>query len=421
MYNIGDGKVKHIYTSIDIGSDTIKIVVCELFQNRLNLLAASSVKAKGIKKGLVTDVYLASESLKEGLEEVETMLGIKIKRAIVTVPSYETSYMMIEGKTEIATGIVTGEDVNDVLSVAFKSKDINDKEMITIVPIEFSVDSMGGIKDPKGKNGKILSVKAIEVLAPKKVVYSVISLFDNIGLEIVDISIGGIGDMQTYKTKEISHEVGAIVNIGYEVSNISIYNKGIIIKNSIIGLGGKNIDNDISYIFKLLNKDSTYIKERFAVAHSDFASANDFYTIKDKDGEIRKISQLEVSKVVMSRIEDILSVVKKEINSLTKRQVDYIIITGGTSSLSHFQNVAENVFGNVAKCDSIKILGVRNNKYSSVVGNIIYFINKLRLKGLDYTMLDEEDIEMLAANKKGLLGLPNDSMLGKVFGYFFDE
>ena len=53
--------MKHIYTSIDIGSDTIKIVVCELYQNKLNLLAASSFKSKGIKKGLITDVELAKE------------------------------------------------------------------------------------------------------------------------------------------------------------------------------------------------------------------------------------------------------------------------------------------------------------------------------------------------------------------------
>ena len=37
--------MRHIYTSVDIGSDTIKIVVCELFNKKLNLLAASSIKS----------------------------------------------------------------------------------------------------------------------------------------------------------------------------------------------------------------------------------------------------------------------------------------------------------------------------------------------------------------------------------------
>ncbi len=38
---IGDGRVRHIYTSVDIGSDTMKVVVFELYKNKLNLLAAS--------------------------------------------------------------------------------------------------------------------------------------------------------------------------------------------------------------------------------------------------------------------------------------------------------------------------------------------------------------------------------------------
>ncbi len=413
--------MKHIYTSIDIGSDTIKIVVCELYQNRLQLLAASSVKAKGIKKGLITDIYLASSALKEGLEQVETMLGVKIKKAIVTVPSYAALFTMIEGQIEVESGIVTSNDVKEVLNVAFKSKNIKDKEMVTILPIDFTLDDTKGIRDPKGRRGKFLSVKAIEVLSPKKVIYSVISLLDSIGIEVVDISLGGIGDMQTFKTKEIASEVGAIVNIGYETTNVSIYNKGIIVKNSIINYGGKNIDNDIMYIFKLLNNDAIRIKERFAVAHRDFASNNDFYEVKDKNGEMKKISQLEISEVVMSRIEEILTAVKKEINSLTKRQVDYIILTGGTTTIDNFQKVSEEILGNIATCDSIKILGVRNNKFSSAVGNIVYFINKLHLKGIDYTMFDEEDEEILSVNKKGLLNLSDDSMLGKVFGYFFDE
>ena len=52
--------MKHIYTSLDIGSDSIKIAVCELYQNKLNLLAATSCKSKGIKRGLITDVDLAA-------------------------------------------------------------------------------------------------------------------------------------------------------------------------------------------------------------------------------------------------------------------------------------------------------------------------------------------------------------------------
>ena len=54
--------MEHVYASIDLGSDTIKIVVCELFKNRLNLLAAASAPASGIKKGLIKDPFKSKRS-----------------------------------------------------------------------------------------------------------------------------------------------------------------------------------------------------------------------------------------------------------------------------------------------------------------------------------------------------------------------
>ena len=123
----------------------------------------------------------------------------------------------------------------------------------------------------------------------------------------------------------------------------------------------------------------------------------------------------------MSRIEEILVLARKEINILTKREVDYILITGGTSGMSNFSLISEEVLGKITKIGNIKTIGLRNNKYSSAIGNIIYFINKLKLKGKNYTMLDNSDVEELTSTKKSLINVSNESMLGKVFGYFFSE
>ena len=348
--------MRHIYTSVDIGSDTIKIVVCELFNKKLNLLAASSIKSKGIKKGLITDVYEASESVKQGIREIEEMLGIQIKKVITSVPSYYADYVMIKGQADLNLGegeSITGQDVSDLLNLAIKSKNI--------------------------------------------------------------------GDINSIREKYAKEQVGAIINIGSETTTVSLYNKGIIVKSSIIGLGGKNIDNDIAYIYKLKPENATKVKERFALAHKRYASTNDIYETEDKTGETVKINQFEVSEIVMSRIEEILVLARKEINILTKREVDYILITGGTSGMSNFSLISEEVLGKVTKIGNIKTIGLRNNKYSSAIGNIIYFINKLKLKGKNYTMLDNSDVEELTSTKKSLINVSNESMLGKVFGYFFSE
>lgn len=416
--------MRHIYTSVDIGSDTVKIVVCELFHNKLNLLAASSIQSNGIKKGLITDVYEASESVKKAIRDIEEMLGIQIKKVITTVPNYYADYIMIKGQIELNLKegeTITGEDVSELLNVAMKSKDIEDKEMITVLPVDFSLDEKTGIKDPKGMIGNTLSVRAVMVLTPKKNIYSVVSLLENVGLEVIDVSLNNIGDIYSIREHYAKDQVGAIINIGYETTTVSLYNKGIIVKSSVIGMGGKNIDNDIAYIYKLKQEDAKKLKEQFVLAHKRYASTSDVYEVENKTGEKVKINQFEASEIAMSRIEEILVLARKEINILTKREVDYILITGGTSGMSNFSLMAEEVLGKVAKIGNIKTLGIRNNKYSSAIGNIVYFISKLKLKGKNYTMLNNNDIEELASTKKNLINVSNESMLGKVFGFFFSE
>ena len=123
----------------------------------------------------------------------------------------------------------------------------------------------------------------------------------------------------------------------------------------------------------------------------------------------------------MSRLEEILSLAKKEIQSLTNRHLDYTIITGGVSNMTNFGYIADDVFGRGTTVGNVKLVGIRNNRYASAVGNIVYFVNKLKLKGQSYTMVSREDQEELSTISRNLINVSNESMLGKVFGYFFSE
>lgn len=404
--------MKHIYTSVDIGTDTTKVIVTELYRGKLNLLAASSTKSRGIKKGLITDVNEASLSLKKAITEVEEMLGFRIKKVLVNVPSYFSEFSKVEGEIKIdsSDSIINGNHISRVLENALKNTSFA-KEIVSIIPIDFSVDGQTGIRDPKGLMGDVLRVRAVVSLVPKKNIYSVVSLIDSIGLEVIDISLSGIGDINAFKNKEIDSKLGAIVNIGYETTNVSIYNKGIIIKNSIIGMGGKNIDNDLSYMYKISLEEANKIKEKFAYAHKKYANKVEFYNISDTE----RINQFEVTDVVMSRIEEILSLAKKEINLLANRKMDYIIVTGGVSNIEGFSSIAEDVLGKEVKIGNVNIIGIRNNKYSSAIGNVVYYINHLKLLGVDDSMVDDS----LSSGR--IFNVTDESMLGKVFGYFFGD
>ena len=147
--------MKKIYTSIDIGSDTIKFVVGEYFKEKVNILYAHEEKAKGIRKGLIVDPNLAINAIKDGIKVVNNYLGINIKKVVVGVPDYNAKFMFVTGSTNIIDEdeLITTEDINKVIKESVYSKIAQDYELITVIPLVFLIDGKPETK-PCGKTGK---------------------------------------------------------------------------------------------------------------------------------------------------------------------------------------------------------------------------------------------------------------------------
>lgn len=410
--------MRKIYTSVDLGSDSIKILVAEIYNKKLNVLAVSNVKSSGIKKGLIVDANEILVSLREAISEIEGKLMITIDKVIASVPSYYSTFEIVTGEVDIDEyGKITGLDVVKVLQKAVKSKLKMDRELVTIIPIYYIVDDKKNIKEPKNLIGKKLGVKAMMATTPSKNVQSIISIFQSLGIDVVDVNLGSIADYNEFKNNTSDTGVSAVINIGHDITTVSLFNKGIIINSEVIQIGGKNIDNDISYVFKLDKKDSSKLKENFAVAHKKFSRVNDVKEAVTTNRDLISITQYDISQVVMSRLTEILKLAKKQTYLLTNREISYIIITGGTAELPGMSYLVEEIFGSNAKVGNIDTIGIRNNKYSTVSGLIKGINDKLESRDKEYTMIDLDN----DASGQNKLSINDSSVLNKVFGYFFDN
>jgi cell division ATPase FtsA len=208
----------------------------------------------------------------------------------------------------------------------------------------------------------------------------------------------------------------AVINIGDEKTEVSIIKKGILIETENIEIGSKSIDRDICYIYDIPRKRARDLKEKFALASKRNASTSWCEEVINNKKETIKISQYEISEIIYSRVREILELSKKQINLLTKLEISYIIITGGSTAGNDFNLVSEEVFGDI-KTYKVSEIGCRHNKYSSALGFIKYYHDKLSFRGkLAYTV-DKDAQEELINNKK----TNNSSILGKIYGYFFNN
>lgn len=413
--------MKKIMASLDVGSDTVKLVVGEIIKKKLNILAVAEAPSEGIKKGLVVDPSLLLKPLKEVFTKCEEIIGLPITGVIVSVPINDATFTVSEGITKVKdeNRTIRGNDVIRALQSSTKGKIASGMELVSIIPTSFRLDNDRIVKEPKNLLATTLRVKSVIVSAPKKTIYPVLACLEKLNVDVLDLAFGSLGDYYEFSTKNMDSEVGIIINLGDEVTTISAFNKGILTNTKKIDLGGASIDNDLAYVFKITKNDAKKLKEKLCLAHKRMAQGSNSEIVTNKDGKKIKINQYDATEVVESRIEEILNLTKKEINHLTKKEISYIIFTGGLTEIKDFSLILEEVYGKVATIGKVREIGIRNNKYSSSAGMIKYYASKARLKDKDFSIFSIEEQEELSGLHKG--SISDSGVLGKLFGYFFDS
>ena len=305
---------------------------------------------------------------------------------------YELNTTIETGEVEVDS-VVSGEDIRKVIKKAVVENVPENLEVIYLEPIVFEVDSNIQVVDPKGLTSSKLKVRLAVSSIEKEVLYDYLKLLHDASIEVDDICYGILGDYYEGKSKELQKKLGVVVNIGYSKTEIAVFNKGIMLKGISLPYGSSKIEKDISYIYKIDKKIATELKETFAVASYKYADKNDLREVENISGEKININQFEISQVVEARLKEMIKNVKIEVNNLTNREINYIIITGGVTNISGFPNLMDDEFNYEKVICNITPLGIRSNIYSSCFGAIKYFDNKMRFRDIEYTMINKEKIK----------------------------
>ena len=410
--------MRKIFTALDIGSNTIKVVVGEFIGTKLNILSAVKVTSRGYVNNYILDKEALISRIKEAISKTEEELNIKIRKVILNVPTYNLDFKLTDGRVELEENVVKSNDIVRLLQDVSKNKIDHKNELICTLPIMFKVDDEETI-NPYGKHGNILYVKSILVSTDKKAIYDLATIVNSCNLDIIDITTTGLVDYYNFKSKELDTKNIAIVNLGSTTTNISIFSKGIFINNKIIDDGGFYIDKEIASVYNLKRNETEYLKEKLALAVINNADEKETITLTNKNGEEITINQYELSKIVSEKMDNLLKIIKKNINLLTKKEISYIIITGGLSEIKDINLLINNVFNKNGKIGKINNLGARDNSYSVALGMLKYFNSKLLLRNREFSSLTEEEIDaMCTISEKNT---SKNSLISRVVGYFFDD
>lgn len=417
----------NIAVSLDIGSSKVCVIIAEMNKKQFNILGVGTSECKGVRKGIIVDIDSTVDAIRNAIKQAEQMSNKQVKSVFVNLAGGYTKLYKNKGVIAVSREDkeIIPEDVKRVMQTAKVVALPSDKEIIDIIPEQFIVDGIDGIKDPVGMVGVRLEVDANLIVANCTTVQNIIRSVQKAGFAIDGIILEPLGT-STIVLNEDEKELGvALIDIGAETTDISVFKKGSLVFTKLIPVGGNHITNDISIICKISSGDAEKIKKNHGVASFDMVKNDDIIKINNIAGKGEKELYLsEIAQIIDARLYEIFCLIKKELNDnklLDNLSAGIVITGGGLFNIKGIQEVIQENFSIPVRFGYPNFIGVASPIYSAAAGIALYAIRQKKTSSVSINQ--SKDKEEIAATKEyddDDDDIPKESFFKKVKEFFSD-
>lgn len=440
----GFNKLKNgVYTSLDIGTTSIKVIVSEVLNGQMNVIGVGSERTNGISKGLIIDIDETAQSIRKAVEQAEEKAGITIGSLIVGVPALNIEINPFHVSVDVSSA--NQEVNNSVLEKMVKQvrerKVSSDQTLLSVMIEEFIVDGFDGIKDPRKMVGNQVELYGSAMTVSKTVLHNIKKSVNNAGYGIDDVLFQPKAMSELIMTED-ERRFGTIqIDLGGGQSTFSAIHDQQVKFSSMIKEGGSNITKDISVVLNTSLKNAEKIKREVGFAFIDDDSMKNDQSISiDVVGQDNTIQVKEsyIAEIIEARMAQIFEQIKVELDAIGALELPGgIILTGGTSAIPKIEELAEDVFNVHVKKYVPDFMGVRYPSFTNAISLVYYKANMDDIHEImnQFVLLDgaapvpevpkQQETKVNRTNEKQVndTGASNESVLDKIRNFlthFFD-
>ena len=391
-----------IIVGIDIGTSKVCTVLGEVNNfGQIEIMCSTSCKCSGVKKGKIIDEDEVTLSIEKTIEEAEEETNLKINSAYVTVPGKYITIVQNSIVKDIKDKYA-GISIRDVQAAIMQVKDIevpDGKTIIDIVPDEIILDNGKVVSDPVGNLSSTITINAQIILADKDYVRQLISIFKRAGLEIDAMVPVTLAERNLVLDKNEMNDNIMLLDIGAGNTDIGVFEGSKFIYTNTIPVGGDSITNDIAIVLNISEEEADKLKKQYGLALKSFIdNDNDIIlnTCKD-DGKSRIIKSSELIEIIEARIEEIFSIVNKDItNQGIKPRINNVILTGQGISNINKSDVAGKIILNIpVKISTGRLISTVKPQFRTSYALVRYIASRPFTKTVSSNVDNETNESML--------------------------
>ena len=366
-----------LVVGIDIGTTKVCTIVGEVRESDIYVLGLGIEPSHGMRKGAVTDVNALSAAISSSVHKAERSSGYEIGRAFVSIAGGHIESINSTGAVGVSN--TRGVQIHDLERAMDAARAItlpHGREVLHVIPRNYSLDGQTGLRSPLGMLGFRLEVEAHVITAASASIHNLARCVESAGVFVDRFILNPLASGDIVLTPEEREAGVMIVDIGGGTTDLAIFIDGSVWHTAVIAVGGQHVTNDTAHGLHLPFELAEAVKLQYGHADPKAVSPLEAFPIQPFGEELpSKVQRSDLAHIINARVSEVFELILKEAkrsgyDGLLKAG---IVLTGGTSLLPGIKTVASEILKmpvRVAHPENLTGMSeaLKNPAYSTSVG-----------------------------------------------------
>ena len=372
---------------IDLGTTKISTIIAEVSDDGdVQVVGVGVTPSRGMRRGVVVNIDKTTEAIALAIDQAEQMAGVKVSEVFVGIAGDHIRSINSRGVIAVSRGtnishtnVITRNDVERVIDAARAVALPMDREVLHVLPQEFSVDDETGIREPVGMTGLRLEADVHIITGAIASAQNIYRCVRNAGVNLRGLVLEPLASSYAVLSDEEKDLGVALLDLGGGTTDIAVFYDGSIRHTSVIGFGGTNVTRDIATVLGVPIDQAEKIKIEHGGVIPPVGDKKPIIVESIGDRKEREIELAELNEIIRARMEEIFDMVLRELKRVDCLSLlgSGIVLTGGGSLLKNTVVLAEEILRKQVRSGVPRGLHglaetVHNPAHATGVGLILY-------------------------------------------------
>ncbi|WP_174273130.1 cell division protein FtsA [Sphingomonas bacterium] len=345
-----------LITALDIGSSKVAALIAQPTEDGLLVLGTGQRESRGVRRGFIADMSATEGAVREAVEQAERIARTNVDETWLSFSAGGLFSDVASVEVELDGERITEKHIAALLDAGRRSIDPDGRTVLHAQPALYTIDGLKGVTNPLGLYAERLGVDIHVVVAEPSPIRNLDHCVRSAHMAVKQIVASPVATAMSCLSEE-ERELGvALVELGAEVTNVSLIAGGLLVGLASLPLGAADITDDIASAVGTRRAQAERMKCFHGSAQTSPRDNHEMIEVapisgEPDGGEPARISRAQLIAVIRQRLEQIFGAIDESLKTLgfvgpIARQV---VLTGGGAELKGIADYAQSVLGRAVR------------------------------------------------------------------------